>query len=92
MYVARGSSRQVPSAIRSSTQAITSLPLTMPSDGTRAPTTTRAGTPMRVATRALAAAYCSSLPTRYGPLRKSSSRSRLWPRPNCTSQPNAPSL
>ena len=28
--------------------------------------TTRAGTSRRVATRAIAAAYCSSLPTRYG--------------------------
>jgi hypothetical protein len=58
MYDARGSSRQESPAsswIRSSTQATTSLPLTIPSGGTRAPTTTRAGTRSRVATSAIAA-------------------------------------
>ena len=90
--VERGSSRQVPSAMRSSTQATTSLPLTTPSLGIRAPMTTRAGTRSRVATSAIAAAYCSSSPTMCGPFMKSSSRARSCPRVNRTSQPNAPSL
>ena len=49
-----GRVRQVPSATRTSTQACTSSPRTIPSRGTTAPTTTRAGTPSRFAIRAIA--------------------------------------
>ena len=61
-----GRVRQEPSATWSSTQACTSAPVTTPPSGTTAPKTTRAGTPMRLASRAIQAAYCSSLPTRNG--------------------------
>ena len=75
-----GSVRHNPSAARSSTHADTSLPVTRPPSGTTAPRTTRAGTPMSLATRAMVAAYCSSLPTICGALTNSSDRRHtLWP-------------
>ena len=64
MNASVGRVRQVPSATRSSTQADTSRPRTTPSSGTTAPTTTRAGTPSRIAASAITVAYCSSSPVR----------------------------
>ncbi len=53
---------QPPSRRATSTHACTSLPRTTPVASGIAPSTTRAGTPSRVATRASVAAYCSSSP------------------------------
>ena len=74
MNVSVGSVRQEPSAARSSTHAETSAPVTSPPSGTTAPRTTRAGTPTWLASSAIKAAYCSSLPTISGALTKSSER------------------
>ena len=72
MNASVGSVRQLPSATWSSTHACTSAPVTWPPSGTTAPITTRAGTPIRLASRAITAAYCSSLPAMIGALTKSS--------------------
>ena len=48
MNVEVGRIRQLPSRTRSSTQAWTSRPWTLPSSGVNVPTTTRAGTPQPV--------------------------------------------
>ncbi len=73
MKVSVGSTRQDPSSTRSSTHADTSEPFTSPPSGTTAPRTTRAGTPTLLASSAITAAYCSSLPTMRGALTKPAS-------------------
>ena len=87
-----GSTRQEPLATRISTQASRCLPLITPLRPSTAPTATRAGTPMRLASSAMVAAYCSSLPTIIGALTKpSSSRRSSWPASKRVSHPKAPS-
>ena len=93
MNTSVGRTRHEPLATRISTQASRCSPLMTPLLPRTVPTATRAGTPSRLARRAIVAAYCSSLPTMAGALMKPSSRrTESWPASNFVSQPKAPSL